>query len=429
MTPEDGTLEDGAKPTRSAGRSLLRFIIRQTLLAIPFAVFFNILFGKGLRTLLDFYVVSVIFAWVVAIMIVVNRALVLPRILSATRPQGRTRLVLEIGSFALASIVGSIIAGVIVDATLAHGQMFSMHGIATFLSFTLLFSALFLGWIYAARFQRKYTDRIRWEAEANAKEEQELRIAGEIQRALQPGRPRVTKAFAAAGAAIACRTIGGDFFDYFDLSDGRLGFVLGDVAGKGPPAALLAAMVQGIFTSNVADGQPARTVERVNRVLNQRIVEGRFATAFYAVLSPNGRLVSCNAGNNPPFLLSRDGSVRKLEVGGLPIGPFTDAIYGEEETPLRPGDTLVLYSDGVSDAAGTNDESFGDERLLECLGGACGMEPEALIEHVLAKVRAFSADLPQFDDITLLVVRYAGEEEAPTPREASTPAASGIAAR
>lgn len=388
---------------------ILRLIVRQALLAVPFALFFNVIMGKGLKTFPDFYLVSLIFAIVIAIMIMVNRHWVLPVILSATRPQGRSLLVVEIGSFALAATVGSILAGVIVDATIAHGLLLSTHGIATFLSFTFLFCALFLGWVYAIRFQRQYADRVRAEAEESVKEEQELRIAGEIQRALQPGQPHVARAFAAAGAAIACRTIGGDFFDYFDLPGGRLGFVLGDVAGKGPPAALLAAMVQGIFTSNVADGQPARTIERVNRVLSQRIVEGRFATAFYAVLSPDGKLLSCNAGNNPPFLLSRDGSVRKLEVGGLPLGPFTDATYGEEETPLRAGDTLVLYSDGVSDAAGTNDEAFGDERLLECLGGACGMEPQQLIEHVLAKVRTFSADLPQFDDITLLVVRYAGE--------------------
>jgi serine phosphatase RsbU (regulator of sigma subunit) len=427
VTAENGMPEEGAKPARSAGWSLLRFAIRQSLLAVPFALFFNLLFGKGLPTLSGYYLVSVIFAWVIAIMIIVNRAVVWPRILSATRPQGRSRLVLEIASFALAATVGSIIAGVIVGATIAHVSMFSIHGIATYLSFTFLFCALFLGWVYAARFQRNLADRIRVEAEANAKEEQELRIAGEIQRALQPGRPHVTRAFAAAGAAIACRTIGGDFFDYFDLPGGKLGFVLGDVAGKGPPAALLAAMVQGIFTSNVADGQPARTIDRVNRVLSRRIVEGRFATAFYAVLSPDGTLVSCNAGNNPPLLLSRDGSVKRLEVGGLPLGPFAEATYGEEETPLREGDTLVLYSDGVSDATGTGDEAFGDDRLLECLTGACGMEPEVLIEHVLSRVRTFSADRPQFDDITLLVVRYAGEGSP--VRETATPAASGTAAR
>jgi serine phosphatase RsbU (regulator of sigma subunit) len=427
VTPENGQPAEGGKPARSLGQKIVRLVVRQSILALPFALFFNLMFGK-FSNFLGFYVVSLTFAYAIALMILVNRRWVLPRLLRATRAQGNTLLVVEIGSFGIAAIVGSFLAGGVLNGTIAHGQILTPRSIVQFTFFTLIFCGLFLGWIYAIRFQRKFADRIRAEAEENAKEEQELRIAGEIQRALQPGRPHVTRAFAAAGAAIACRTIGGDFFDYFDLPDGRLGFVLGDVAGKGPPAALLAAMVQGIFTSHVGGGQPAQTIDRVNRVLNHRIVEGRFATAFYAVLSPDGTLVSCNAGNNPPFLVSRDGSIRRLEVGGLPIGPFTEATYGEESTPLRAGDTLVLYSDGVSDAAGSNDEAFGEDRLLESLGSACAMSPEQLIGHVLGEVRSFSKDLPQFDDITLLVVRYAGEDESPI-RGTAIPAASGTAAR
>ena len=390
-------------------KRILGIVVWQTGMAVPFGVFFNLLYGEGFKTLPAFFLVSLIFSYVIGVSIWANRTLILPRILRASRSEGRPALILEIGSFALAAMVGSIVSFTIMNLTFGHGHMATGKMIAIFLAFTLLISALFLGWVYAMRFHQNYTERIRAEAEANAKEEQELRIAGEIQRGLQPGRPRVTRSFSAAGAAIACRTIGGDFFDYFDLPGGRLGFALGDVAGKGPPAALLAAMVQGIFTSQVDDGfGPAGTMERVNRVLNGRIVEGRFATVFYAVLSPDGKLLSCNAGNNPPYLVSRDGSVRRLEKGGLPIGPFTEPTYEEEETPLRAGDTLILYSDGVSDAADANDEAFGEERLLRCLGSACAMEPEKLIEHVLGEVRAFAADRPQFDDITLLVVRYAG---------------------
>jgi len=389
---------------------VLRLIARQTVLALPFALFFTMLFGEGLRTFWSFYLVSLLFACMIAFAILINRTFVLPRIIGAASAEGGSALVIEIGSYALAAMLGSVGAAAIVETTIGKGVFTSPRGISMLVSFTLLFSALFLGLVYSMRFQRRLVQRIRAEAEATAREEQELRIAGEIQRALQPGRPRVTRSFAAAGAAIACRTIGGDFFDYFDLPGGRLGFALGDVAGKGPPAALLAAMVQGIFTSHVDDGHgPAGTIERVNRVLNGRIVEGRFATIFYAVLSPDGKLLSCNAGNNHPYLVSRDGSVRRLEKGGLPIGPFEGVTYEEEETPLRPGDTLILYSDGVSDAADANDEAFGEERLLRCLGPACEMEPEKLIEHVLGEVRAFAADRPQFDDITLLVVRYAGE--------------------
>jgi serine phosphatase RsbU (regulator of sigma subunit) len=398
------------KRSRVTLRRVLSFLVRQTVLAAPFGVFFSILFGKGISDFWPFFLVSLIFAYMIGITVVLNRALILPRIVGAASAEGGSALIIEIGSYAVAAMLGSVAAAAIVETTIQKGIFTSPRGISMFVSFTLLFCALFLGLVYSMRFQKRYTERIRAEAEANAKEEQELKIAGEIQRGLQPGRPHATRSFAAAGAAIACRTIGGDFFDYFDLPGGRLGFALGDVAGKGPPAALLAAMVQGIFTSHVDGGNgPAGTMDRVNRVLNQRIVEGRFATVFYAVLSPDGKLLSCNAGNNHPYLVSRDGSVRRLEKGGLPIGPFEGATYEEEETPLRPGDTLILYSDGVSDAADANDEVFGEERLLGCLGSACAMEPEKLIQHVLGEVRTFAADRPQFDDITLLVVRYAGE--------------------
>lgn len=386
-----------------------RLAVRNLILAIPFALFFSFLFGSGLHSLWPYYLVSLVLACCVSIALEANRLWMLPRLLPAGRAEGGSALALEIASFGAAALIGSVAGAVILNFTIAPGAFSSGHAAVLFLSFSLIFVALFLGLIYAVRFQRRFTERVRAEAEANAKEEQELRIAGEIQRALLPSRPRVTRAFAAAGAAIACRTIGGDFFDYFDLPGGRLGFALGDVAGKGPPAALLAAMVQGIFTSHVGDDEgPARTIERVNRVLSRRIVEGRFATIFYAVLSPEGRLVSCNAGNNPPLLVGCDGAVRRLEKGGLPIGPFAETVFEEEVTSLAHGDTLVLYSDGVSDAADPNDEPFGEERLLASLERARGMAPEALIEQVLGEVRTFAADRPQFDDITLLVVQYVG---------------------
>ncbi|HZE19959.1 MAG TPA: hypothetical protein VE402_07540, partial [Candidatus Angelobacter sp.] len=159
MTPDD------VKPAPSLGRQLLRLVVRQAVLALPFAIFFNVLFGKGLRTFRDYYLVSAIFAYIISIMILVNRRWVLPRILRATRPEGRSLIVVETGSFALAAIVGSILAGLLLDRTLAHGQFFSAHGIAIFLLFTLLFCALFLGWVSAIRYQRRYADRIRAEAE------------------------------------------------------------------------------------------------------------------------------------------------------------------------------------------------------------------------------------------------------------------------
>jgi sigma-B regulation protein RsbU (phosphoserine phosphatase) len=338
-----------------------------------------------------------------------NKRWVVPRIAPEGSLEGGLPLALHATSYALASIGGTFIAAIVLRFTFVPGIFSSTRGVVIMSFFTILFVTLFLGLAYAASFRRRLVERVRDEESRKAREEQELRIAAEVQRALMPQGKRVSRAFEAAGAAIACKTIGGDFFDYFDLPDGRLGFALGDVAGKGPPAAILAAMVQGIFSSHVDDGfGPAGTIAAVNRVLAQRIIEGRFATIFYAVLTPEGRLLSCNAGNNPPLLVSADGTLRRLDRGGLPIGPFEDATYEEEEVQLRHGDTLVLYSDGVSDAADANDETYGDDRLAQALQEGRHLPPEGLLDHILGSVRHFSSDRPQFDDITVLVVRYEG---------------------
>src|SRR5687768_17506816 len=126
-----------------------------------------------------------------------------------------------------------------------------------------------------------------------------------------------------------------------DLPDGRFGFALGDVAGKGTPAALLTAVLQGIFAGQAAAVQePDKVIAHVNRGLLARAAGARFATAFYGVLGPDGRLACCNAGHNPPFVYSR-GEVRRLTAGGVILGVFADARYAQETVALTPGDTVV----------------------------------------------------------------------------------------
>jgi sigma-B regulation protein RsbU (phosphoserine phosphatase) len=125
--------------------------------------------------------------------------------------------------------------------------------------------------------------------------------------------------------SVACRAIGGDFFEYVDLSDGSFGFALGDVSGKGPPAALLTAMLQGIFsTQSFAPVEPATMLSRINQALVARGIESRFATIFFGIVSADGRLTYCNAGQNPPLLFTA-GSIRRLETGGTIVGLFPHA--------------------------------------------------------------------------------------------------------
>ena len=184
-----------------------------------------------------------------------------------------------------------------------------------------------------------------------------------------------------------------------------MGFALGDVAGKGPPAAILAAMVQGILTTHANDG-PAATLARVNEALCRRAVEGRFATMAYVVLDPGGTLTSCSAGHNPAVLLRRNGAIERPDRGGLVLGVFDTAHYEEEAIALESGDTLVLFSDGVTDAENPEGEQYGEERLLEAVAGCAGLKPDDVLERVLTSVQQFAAEQPPADDVTILVIRY-----------------------
>ena len=395
--------------SRRAPAWLVPFLIRPVSFAIPFALFFSYLNGEGLRTLPGYYVVSLIFTFVISLFVEANRRWVSPR-LAANADQPGPPQPLQILSFGLAAILGTVAAAILAHFTIAPGTFGSQRAIVLLLLFAILFSALFLGVIYARRMQTLYVRRVREEAERNAREEQELRLAGEIQRALLPPRLASGAAFAAAGACLPCRAIGGDFFEYVDLPGGRTGFALGDVAGKGPSAAILAALVQGVFMSEVGEGDgPAATMTRVNRALRRRAVETRFVTIVYMTLDRDGTLVSCTAGQNHSFWIGRDRSVRRLTTGGLLLGAFDEATYEEERHRLSPGDTIVAFSDGVCDAENAAGEQFGEERLRDLLlEQDLASTPNALLDRVLRGVKAFTGDHPQADDVTLQVVRYTG---------------------
>ena len=157
-----------------------------------------------------------------------------------------------------------------------------------------------------------------------------MSTAAEIQRALLPPGGREGEFFDAAAEMMPCRSIGGDFFDYIDLPDNGFGFALGDVAGKGPPAALL----QGSLAAQAfASAGPAATMAAVNTALVRRGIQGRFVTLFYGVLFPDGRLTYCNAGHNPPMLVTRS-RVERLETGGMVLGLF-------DGTPFEEGSVVL----------------------------------------------------------------------------------------
>jgi len=239
-----------------------------------------------------------------------------------------------------------------------------------------------------------------------ARLEQELRIAAEIQKAILPDADHAGAFYQASAGTLPCRSIGGDFFDYLDLPGNLFGFALGDVAGKGPPAALLSAMMQGIFAAQAASTEgPAATAARVNVALFRRGIEARYVTLLYAILAADGKLTYCNAGHNAPILLGRSG-VRRLEAGGPPVGLFELSQYSEETVTLEPGDSLVVFSDGVSEALDASGGEFGDDRIITCAQAHLQAGPKAMLQELYASVKAFTVGAAQNDDVTALVVRY-----------------------
>jgi sigma-B regulation protein RsbU (phosphoserine phosphatase) len=252
--------------------------------------------------------------------------------------------------------------------------------------------------------------RLYRETMEKARMEQEMRIAAEIQQSLLPKMARSGSFFNAAAASLPCRSIGGDFYDYVDLPTGALGFALGDVAGKGPPAALLSAMMQGMFAAQAATSDsPSQTIARVNLALYKRGIESRFVTLMYGALRPDGRLTYCNAGHNPPLVISgSEGAltVRRLESGGPIVGLFENATYDEDTVTLAKGDWLIVFSDGVSEAMSLTAEEYEEERIVKLVEKNLALEPRKLLEALFADVRQFTRGAPQSDDITAMVLRY-----------------------
>ena len=251
--------------------------------------------------------------------------------------------------------------------------------------------------------------RLYREAQDKASLEQDLRTAYEFQQALLPKAAPALGYFDAAALMVPCRMIGGDFFEYVTLDEGAFGFTLGDVAGKGAPAGLLGARIQEIFSAHaplLVD--PASTVNQINTTLLRRSLESRFVTMFYGILYRDGRLRFCNGGHNPPILIAADG-VKRLQTGGLIVGLFDDAVFEEETQQMAPGDLLVVFSDGITEATNDQGEEFGDDRIIECVRETgAARDPQAVLTRMFDRLKEFTVDELPGDDMTALVLRYTG---------------------
>ena len=237
----------------------------------------------------------------------------------------------------------------------------------------------------------------------------ELALARSIQQSLLPRDFSCTAFLDATGISEPCYEIGGDFFDLIPISADLCMLVIADVSGKGPPAALQAAMVQGIVHA-VSRNSPEVSflMGTLNECILARSVEDHFVTAFAATLDNTGRLRYSNGGHTRPLWIRTDGQVIELAEGGPLLGIFENAIYPQGSVQLRPGDLLVLYTDGVTEAEDPQGDPFGTACLLDWAHGQAGHLPTEVKESLINTVSHFCGGSRQADDLTLLVVRYTG---------------------
>ena len=243
--------------------------------------------------------------------------------------------------------------------------------------------------------------------------EQEISIAHDIQQALLPRSLRDFPHLAITGTSSPCLAVGGDYFDVFPLSDDCTAFLIADVSGKGLGAALLTTMLQGALSGMKMGADPAGVFDHINRFLCEHSEVGRYATMFFGTLDSEGRLEFVNAGHPSPLLIRAGEVDEPFTEGGLPVGLIPDATYDAFSVALRPGDTLVLYSDGVTEARDPDDEMFGVSRLRELLLGQHDTPLEVLQRTILDSLRSFSRGANQADDITLVLARYRRATHAP----------------
>ena len=237
--------------------------------------------------------------------------------------------------------------------------------------------------------------------------ELELLQASEIQQSLLPAQAPVCSGYDLAGYNLPCQAVGGDYYDFLSYPDGRLGLALGDVAGKGLPAAIMMSSLQARVQMLVETSpDPARAVTALNRRVAERCPSGKFITFFFALLDPQtGLLAYSNAGHNYPLVIRSNGEVEQLRQGGLVLGIDPLREYGGEEIVLEPGDMLALYSDGVTEARQPSGEEFGERGLTDFLVERRVEQCSELVSGLVQHVREWCGRPSLHDDFTVVLLR------------------------
>lgn len=240
---------------------------------------------------------------------------------------------------------------------------------------------------------------------------EEMRMAYNIQMDLLPKEAPTIEGYDIAGKSIPAKTVGGDYFDFLEIGQHRLALCLGDVSGKGMPAALLMSNLQATLRGQTKQNlSPKDCLERSNELLFKSTDSSKFATLFYGIIDSNKHILTyCNAGHNFPFLHKKNNELLRLETGGLILGAMEGSSYEEESLAFEPGDFLVIFSDGISEALDNNNVEFSEEKIDDIAKENLAASAYDLISKIIAAVQKHTGDLPQTDDMTIVVIKRTGE--------------------
>ena len=388
------------KKPPSRWRSLFRLLWQQPLVAVPFAIFFGTLNGANRAVYWGSYILSLYFAYAIALSMWALEQFILPRLGDFEDETSGKRMMWHIGIYAATSLFGAFVAAMAINFTVMPGFLGSAQNVATIGMFTLLFCALFMGFATAIVYYRKSLER--------AKAEEELHLARRIQRSFLlsqfPAMPRLE----VHAVNVSSKQVSGDFYDVVPAGEDAFLLAIADVAGKGVPAALLSSMLQAsLRTQANVVSSVAAILKNINALVYRSTTVHQFATFFLARVEEGTlKLAYSNAGHNYPVVFRKGGERLTLERGGTVVGILETADFEECSLALTPGDRVLFYTDGINEAANESGELFGEERLYQLMDSLPGeLSARETTERVLEGVRGFLDGTEAGDDMTVMVLR------------------------
>ena len=422
MAKRETARNSTGQPKRLKARTVFLWALFNSLAGLAIGAAIR-LFAEGSSSAHALIPMSIVFANVVGFAAVLTVRYVFPRYSGLP---GFVRLPMGVLTLVAAGVFGSGVA-ILVNPLVVFYQM-RLAMMAVTVNGVMALAVGLVVYTY-----EKMRLQIEEEASARGRLEHEMNVARDIQMELLPKTFPSVEGLDIYAFSVPARQVGGDCYDVIDLGDGRLAFTIGDVSGKGTPAALLMANVQAAVRALTDSGvEPSALIRRVNRIVHGYTKESVFITFFYGLLNTDtGECLYVNAGHNPPCVMRHDGSREYLTDGGLVVGAMPGSAYEQGRVVLAPGDEVVLYTDGITEATNPGDEMFGEERLMELIDTNRSLTAREIEERVYTSLRDFTDGAPQSDDLTMVIIKIASDhdsKEADSDSDSPRQAEGGLSA-